>query len=932
MIRTYLASLLAFGLSVRRPSVGDGRGIAYANVTGDFLLGGLFPIHRRGTGGESCGEIQTEDGVQPLEAMLYTVNRVNENPKILPGIKLGVLAFDTCDNPSHALEQAFYFVKGKDKLYSPVWFLEIFSFAGFITRSEEFGQRGGEYQCEDRSAPKFLDGGFDRVIAILGAQSSSVTIQIASVLALFPVPQISYMATSPFLSSKERYPHFFRTVPNDVNQARAMLEILRQFEWSYVSVVYSDSEYGDHGYETLVSLAGEYSICFSAPQRISQDRFTIDDYDNVVRTIAEKTEVRVVVLFAEKSTTLRVLEAARRVGVGSRFVWLGSDSWPDGRRGMESQEIAVLEGALAVQPLYTPLGGFDEYFTGLKLDHERIDPWFREFWKKYHDCEDDTPPTWKRARVRCEDPRLKIDRSTGYKQRRFLHFVRDAVYAAAYALHDMHKDSCGESFPGVCEEMLPINERLFSRYLAQVSFKGTQTLVGSKEVPKRNLLTSDEAGNGFGFVDEVDGPPRYSILNYQRKGNGSYHWVVVGNYTQNEEGQSVLRLDRENLRFRGDRHAAFPSSSCSRPCGSNRIMVRVKEDPCCWRCQSCGRYRYKVDEQRCEECEWGSRPTANGTSCEPIPEQFVDYSNPWAIVATAVAVSGIALTLFVCSVFWKYRDTPMIKASGRELSFLLLLGTFGCFSMTFAVVAKPTVHSCAVVRFGIGFCYTICYAALATKINRIHRIFNDPARSPRKRRYTSPRSQLAIASILGLVEVAFDASWLLKEPPAVTHSYPSREANVRVCKGSEDGSYVIGLLYPFVLTVASTIYAIKTRKCPEGFNETRRIAFANYATIILWLAFVPLYLASTSNVVKVITLALSLSLNGMVQLLCLFLPKIYVVLIRPEKNTRELVMARHAGSSHPTAPATPIAPIAPLRPVTPEATSPSPSLVPRETV
>lgn len=68
--------------------------------------------------------------------------------------------------------------------------------------------------------------------------------------------------------------------------------IIRQFEWSYVSVVYSDSEYGDHGYETLVSLAGEYSICFSAPQRISQDRFTIDDYDNVVRTIAEKTEVR----------------------------------------------------------------------------------------------------------------------------------------------------------------------------------------------------------------------------------------------------------------------------------------------------------------------------------------------------------------------------------------------------------------------------------------------------------------------------------------------------------------------------------------------------------------------------------------------------------------------------------------------------------------
>lgn len=51
--------------------------------------------------------------------------------------------------------------------------------------------------------------------------------QVASVLALFPVPQISYMATSPFLSSKERFPRFLRTVPSDVNQARAMLEVLR---------------------------------------------------------------------------------------------------------------------------------------------------------------------------------------------------------------------------------------------------------------------------------------------------------------------------------------------------------------------------------------------------------------------------------------------------------------------------------------------------------------------------------------------------------------------------------------------------------------------------------------------------------------------------------------------------------------------------------
>ncbi|XP_076643046.1 LOW QUALITY PROTEIN: metabotropic glutamate receptor 6 [Halictus rubicundus] len=879
-----LSSVLctAFGL---RSNAG-GR-VVFVNMTGNVVLGGLFPVHRKGSEGENCGEIQIEDGIQPLEAMLYTVARINNDPTMLPGIQLGALAFDTCDNPGYALEQAFYFVKG------------------LIARGNRYGEQ--EYRCEDRSAPKFMNGGFDQVIAMLGAQSSSVTIQVASVLALFSIPQISYMATSPFLSSKERFPQFFRTVPSDVNQARAMLEILRRFEWTYASIVYSDSEYGDHGYETLVSLATEYSICFTAPHRIQEDRFTDEDYDNVVRTIADKTNVRVVVLFAEKSATLRVLASARRMGLDSRFVWLGSDSWPDRKDEEDRGNGSELEGALAVQPLYAPLSGFDRYFTNLTPEHEKLNPWFREFWYKYHGCEDPSGSAAKGS-DRCADPSLRIDRTNGYKQRRFLHFVRDAVYAVAYALRDAQTDLCGRDYVGVCERMRSMDGETFSRYLSKVSFKGVKTSGFSADRKRslerhRNAILPDEAGNGFGFVDEVDGPPRYSILNFRRTSNGTRHWLIVGNYTLNEHGRAELRLDREKMRFRGD--IDFPASSCSKPCDSDRIMVRVKEDPCCWSCQSCGLYRFRVDEHRCEDCKWGTRPTGNGTSCEPIPEEFVDYSNPWAIAAMTVAVLGISLTGFVWSVFWWYRETPMIKASGRELSFLLLVGALACFTMTFAIVAKPSAGSCGVVRFGIGFCYTLCYAALATKINRIHRIFNDPGPSPCKRRYTSPRSQLTIAGILTLAEVVFDAIWLSKEPPAVTNSYPTREANVRICRGSEDGSYVIGLAYPFVLTVASTFYAIKTRKCPEGFNETRRIAFANYATIVLWLAFVPLYLASISNVIRAITLALSLSLNGLVQLLCLFLPKVYVVLTKPEKNTRELVMSRPlhggGGSSNPTA-------------------------------
>ncbi|CAG7820054.1 unnamed protein product, partial [Allacma fusca] len=84
-----------------------------------------------------------------------------------------------------------------------------------------------EFQCMDGSPAKFKQGKFDRVIGVIGGQSSSVSIQVANLLRLFQIPQISYMSTSPQLSNRERFPYFFRTVPSDVNQAHAILDILQ---------------------------------------------------------------------------------------------------------------------------------------------------------------------------------------------------------------------------------------------------------------------------------------------------------------------------------------------------------------------------------------------------------------------------------------------------------------------------------------------------------------------------------------------------------------------------------------------------------------------------------------------------------------------------------------------------------------------------------
>lgn len=74
-------------------------------------------------------------------------------------------------------------------------------------------------------------------------------------------------------------------------------------------------------------------------------------------------------------------------------------------------------------------------------------------------------------------------------------------------------------------------------------------------------------------------------------------------------------------------------------------------------------------------------------------------------------------------------------------------------------------------------------------------------------------------------------------------------------------SYLVSLVYPFLLVGCCTVYAVQTRKCPGGYNEARYIAFTTYTTCVLWFAYIPLFLTANSNAIRVVTLSMSLSIR-----------------------------------------------------------------------
>lgn len=139
-------------------------------LAGGLTLGGLFPVHARGAAGRACGQLKKEQGVHRLEAMLYALDRVNADPELLPGVRLGARLLDTCSRDTYALEQALSFVQA------------------LIRRRGDSDE--GAVRCPG-GVPPLRTAPPERVVAVVGASASSVSIMVANVLRLFAVRPLS---------------------------------------------------------------------------------------------------------------------------------------------------------------------------------------------------------------------------------------------------------------------------------------------------------------------------------------------------------------------------------------------------------------------------------------------------------------------------------------------------------------------------------------------------------------------------------------------------------------------------------------------------------------------------------------------------------------------------------------------------------------------
>ena len=338
----------------------------------DVILSGLLRPHSHDppSGGGKCGEIFVDTSIENMEAMFFAIDLINSDPHILPNITLGYDIRDTCISENIALDESVDLTLSNGRL--------------------ELESCQGSQSSNVSTKPS--------VIAVIGAVDSSIYIPVASLFQLFKVPQISYSSTS-LLSNCDRYTYFYRTVPPDNQQARAMVDLILHFGWYHVSTIYSNNLYGRPGINEFQLLAEANGVCIDFNNGI-EENYVKSNY-TVLANKLMNTTAKVVVLFASSHhVEILLTEVQTMYSSGTskrRFFWIASDTWSNDLN-TKYKEITI--GKWGTAPYSETVLSFDDYYSKLTPATNLRNPWFTEFYERYYDC---------RTGVKCSNKSITND-------------------------------------------------------------------------------------------------------------------------------------------------------------------------------------------------------------------------------------------------------------------------------------------------------------------------------------------------------------------------------------------------------------------------------------------------------------------------------------------------------------------------------------------
>uniref|UniRef100_A0A4W3GHD4 G-protein coupled receptors family 3 profile domain-containing protein n=1 Tax=Callorhinchus milii TaxID=7868 RepID=A0A4W3GHD4_CALMI len=673
---------------------------------------------------------------------------------------------------------------------------------------------------------------------------------------------ILYSAAYDYLNNMYEFPTFFRTIPNDYHQVEALARIIKYFGWNWIGTIRSNSTYGALAMDEIIEGVQKLDICvaFSEVIHKTDSRERLMEIINVI----EQATTKIIVAFVAQADIAVLLKEIVRNNV-TGIQWIGSESWITMPNLSPKEHARFLVGTLGFAVPRATLPGLKEFLLQIHPSKYPGNEFVNECWEKTFDCTMTEPEN-----LNPFDPKSQLKQCTGQErledvdnqytdtsQLRIAYNVYKAVYAVAHSLHNI-MDSKGKKVQANDSFSLSLSQLLHHMYAINFTAKN---------------------GESIYFDQNLDTVPLYELVNWQMNSEGA--------------GSNVHNTFSFSLHFS---ETQAPRGVCSDSCPPGTWKTVKKEEPvCCFSCVQCadGQITNITDALSCLKCSSEYWSNQFNNRCLPKEIEFLSFDDQMGKSLVILAVVGAGLTLATAGIFYKFRSTPLVKANNSDLSFLLLFALILCFLCSLTFIDKPSRWSCMLRHTIFSISFVLCLSCILGKTIVVLMAFKTTMPNSKKKiKWFSPIRQRINVFILTFIQTLLCILWLTTSPPfPVKNTSYYKSIIILECNVGSMAYFCCVFGYIGALSCVCFVLAFLARKLPNNFNEATFITFSMLIFCAVWITFIPAYVSSPGKyTVAVEVFAILASSFGL--LVCIFVPKCYIIIFKPEKNTKKYLMKK----------------------------------------
>ncbi|XP_062993124.1 vomeronasal type-2 receptor 26-like [Elgaria multicarinata webbii] len=687
-------------------------------------------------------------------------------------------------------------------------------------------------------------------------------------------------------------------VPNEALQYQGLVQLLLHFQWKWVGLISTDDNGGHHFLRTMQPLLLQNKICLAFTERVPKKVNAFNNLHEIfynkqnILTTFMMSKANAVVIHGETSSISWLQFTMKAKGVLQIFsqnngkasaakVWITTaqiDFTLHTFQRVTGIDMQMFQGAISFTIQSKELQGFPEFLELVHPSWANEDGFIHDFWEQAFSCSlSKSILVFIGGRCTREEMLESLPESffevsmTGHS-----YSIYNAIYTIAHALHIMYSSRA--------------NHR-------SVEDRGKNSLQNLEPWQLYSLIQrisfNNSAGDEITFNEHGELTGGFDITNLVTFPNNSYNRVKVGRLDP-LPGKGFA-INETRIKWHKHLTQVPPLSLCNDKChpGSSKKKKEGKKF-CCYDCALCpdGMFSNQNDMETCSNCPEGHYPNKFQDQCIPKIPNFLAFEDILGIISTSSALVLSLITALVLGIFIRHRDTAIVKANNRSLTYILLISLLLSFLCSLLFIGKPNKGTCLLRQTAFGIVFSVSLSTILAKTISVVLAFMATKPGSQIRKWVGKRLAYSIVLSCSSIQTWICALWLAMSPPFPDLDLTSMtEEVVLLCNEGSVLMFYSVLGFMGSLTVVSFTVAFLARKLPDSFNEAKFITFSMLVFCSVWVSFVPTYLSTRGkHMVAVEIFSILASSAGLLS--CIFFPKCYIIVLRPELNNKEQLMQR----------------------------------------